>query len=40
MMTAGKSSGEFKVEVPATGVYIAKTTFPKDSKGGDVTISK
>ena len=40
MMYAGKTSGKFDVKVPAAGVYVAKTTFPLASGGGDVTIAK
>jgi hypothetical protein len=40
MMYAGKTSGKFEVQVPAAGVYIAKTTFPLVSGGGEVTIAK
>jgi len=40
MMVAGKISGELGFDVPAAGVYIAKTTFPLGSKGGDVTLGK
>jgi hypothetical protein len=40
MMDAGKTSGKFDVQVPAAGVYIAKTTLALASGGGEVTIAK
>jgi hypothetical protein len=40
MMDAGKTSGQFGVQVPSAGVYIAKTTLALASGGGEVTIAK
>jgi hypothetical protein len=40
MMHAGKASGEFSINIPAAGVYVAQTRFPLRSQGGDVTLSK
>jgi hypothetical protein len=40
MMDAGRLSGDWDVDVPSAGVYIAKTTFPMGCKGGDVTLGK
>jgi hypothetical protein len=35
-----KTSGEWTVMLPETGVYIAQTTFPKGSSGGEVKLSQ
>jgi hypothetical protein len=40
MIFAGKASGEIEMDIPATGIYIAQTTFPLASGGGDVTLSQ
>jgi len=39
-MDAGKTSRKFDVQVPAAGVYIAKTAFLLASGGREVTIAK
>jgi hypothetical protein len=40
MMYAGQISGGWNMTIPAAGVYIAETTFPKASGGGEVKLSQ
>ena len=40
VMFAGNASGEFEVNVPAAGVYVACATFPLGSNGGEVSLKQ
>lgn len=40
LMYAGKVSGTLEIKVPSAGVYIARTTFPLASGGGEVKIAQ
>ena len=40
VMYAGNAAGELEVRVPAAGVYVASTTFPLGSGGGDVRLKQ
>jgi hypothetical protein len=40
MMYAGQISGGWTMTIKAAGVYIAETTFPKASGGGEVKLSQ
>jgi len=40
MMYAGKISGGWNMTIPAAGIYIAETTFPKASGGGEVKLTQ
>jgi hypothetical protein len=40
MMSAGNISGGWNMTIPSAGVYIAETTFPKASGGGEVKLSQ
>jgi hypothetical protein len=40
MMYAGKTSGGWTMTLPEAGVYIAETTFPLASGGGEVKLSQ